>query len=121
VQLFQQPHPVLDIQADGCQVLEEGATVDQLDGGAHSLGGGERLGHQVVLDVAQPAGDAGSLRFGGAPGIQAEGEEQLLGQGRLVRLGDGVDSEEEAVDAVLHRDLVLLGLDLHVGGSLARA
>ena len=72
--LAQRPHqaePVVQGEAQGGEVLDEARAVDEPDGDARAVRGGQRLGHEVELPVGQllrrapalgPAGVAGSSR-----------------------------------------------------------
>ena len=53
LQLLHEPDAVLELQAQGGEVLEERGAVDELDGGAHAVGRGQGLRHQLVLRLAQ--------------------------------------------------------------------
>ena len=52
-QLLHQTHPVLDLQPQGGEVLQEGLAVHELDGGARAVGGGQGLHHEVVVGLAE--------------------------------------------------------------------
>ena len=119
-QLLHQAHPVLQLEAERREVLDEGGAVDELDRRADAVRGGQGLDDHVVVALADMRGDQVLLGLGLPRRVEMEGLEDLLGHARLELLGDRVEAEGEAVDPILHPDAVLLRLELDVGGPLAR-
>ncbi len=117
--LLHQPDPVLELEAEGREVLDEGRAVDQLDGGAHPLRPRHRLHDEVEVVLAQPGRGAARLRPPAPRRVEAEHREEGPLERRLEGLRDGVHAEGEAVDPVADRHLVGLRLEAHVRGALA--
>ena len=119
--LLHQADAVLELEAEGREVLDEGRAVHQLDGGADALGPRHRLDDEVEIVLSQPGRRPARLRPPPPRRVEAEHREQRPLQRRLEGLRDRVHAEGEAVDPVAHRHVLRLRLEAHVGGALAGA
>ncbi len=104
--LLHQPDAVLELEAEGREVLDEGRAVDQLDGGAHALRPRHRLDDEVEVVLPEPRRRPARLRPPPPRRVEAEHREERPLERRLEGLRHRVHAEREAVDPVAHRHVL---------------